>query len=350
MKRALLSILSICLIFSLVSCGKKDKTDTQNSKKYPDFKVALAIDEGGVEDDSFNQSAWEAAKDFSQSTGASVMYQEADGEKYYYKNFEILAQGGYDIIWCIGFNMQEQMKEAAKKFPDQLFAIVDADLGEDIPKNIISISFSAQQSAFLSGYIASRTTKTNNLGFVKGSESVHINAFENGFKAGVAYGAKELGKEINVFIESINTYDDASIAQEAANKLINKNCDIIHQCAGAAGLGVINVCKNNGIYAIGVDKDQNYVAPKTVLTSSMKQVGSAIYTICLKVAEGENLGGTNQILGIESGCTGVCPSSDKTVPKEIMDKVYVLAEKIKTKEIIPPKNENEYNEFIKTLK
>lgn len=350
MKRALLTILSICLIFSLVSCGKKDKTDTQNSKMYPDFKVALAIDEGGVEDDSFNQSAWEAAKDFSQSTSASVMYQEADGEKYYYKNFELLAQGGYDIIWCVGLNMQKQMIEAAKNFPEQLFAIVDADLGDDIPKNIISISFSAQESAFLSGYIASRTTKTNNVGFVKGSESVNINAFENGFKAGIAYGAKELGKEINVFVESINTYDDVSLAEAAAKRLINKDCDIIHQCAGAAGLGVINVCKDNGIFAIGVDKDQNYVAPQTVITSSIKQVGSAIYTISLKIAEGENLGGTQQILGIESGCTGVCPSSDKTVSKDIMDKVYTIAEKIKNKEIVPPATENDYNEYLKTLK
>ncbi|MEG1448642.1 MAG: BMP family ABC transporter substrate-binding protein [Oscillospiraceae bacterium] len=348
MKKVILSILCIYLVFSLIGCAKKEKQ--QDTPLYPDFKIALAVDEGGVEDNSFNQSAWDAAKDFAQSTGAKVIYQEANGKDYYYKNFEILAEEGYDIIWCLGYNMQSEMLKAAKDFPDQLFAIVDPDFDFEIPKNVISISFAAQESSFISGYIGGKTTKTNNLGFVKGTDTVNLNAFEFGFKAGVATAAKEIGKNLNVYVECIDTFNDVAAAENAATKLINNyNCDIIHQCAGAASIGVTNICKQNGIYAIGVDKDQNFLAPETILTSSIKHVGSAVYTISLKIANGDSLGGTRQILGIESGCTGVCPTSDKTVPKDIMDNVYIFAKKIKSKEIVPPATQEEFDAFLKTL-
>lgn len=350
MKKTLVLILSLLLIFSLTSCGKKQSSTNENTKMYPDFKVALAIDKAGVNDGSFNQSGWEAAKEFSETTGASALYQQAESKEYYYKNFDVLAKEGYDVIWCLGYNMQEEMLKAAENYPDQLFALVDADLGEETPDNVICVTFASQESAFISGYIASYYTETNNVGFVKGLKSASLDAFDYGFRAGVEYGAKELNKDINVFVETINTFDDTELAKNATVRLIDENkCDIVHLCAGHSGLGGIEVCKDKGIYAIGVDKDQNYIAPETVLTSSIKHVGSAVYEISRRIAEGEKLGGTKQILGIETGCTGVAPTAEQTVSEDIMDKVYKIEEKIKNGEITPPATEENFEVFLKTI-
>ena len=343
-------LLTFLLVFSLCGCYT-DIAET-GTDSFPDFKIALAVGEGGIEDDGFNSSAWDALNEFARQTGATVECQIAEAPQYYYRNIELLAESekNYDVIWCMGYDMQEQAIEVAKKTPDKLFAIIDTDVTEGMPSNVICVNLAAEQSAFLSGYIAGNMTKTNALGFIKGRECPSNDAFEYGFKAGAMYAGKELGKDVRVYTSCINTFSDQSVASVATEELISRyDVDIVHQCAGSAGIGAILKCQEKGIYAIGVDKDQSDVAPGTVITSSIKHVGSAIYSISMGIARGELLGGTYQVLGMDTGHTGISTTSEQTVPEELMRKVNSISDKIKSGAISVPSSEKQYSQFIGEL-
>lgn len=347
MKKFAAILLSASLLTMLFS-GCRQKISKTGTDRFPDFCIALAVGEGGIDDGSYNQSAHEAILEFQRQTGASYTNTISPKQSAYYGGISFLAdEKKHDVIWCLGNLMQEPVLKAAENYPDQLFAIMDANIDEnDVPKNVIVVNVAAEQSALLSGYIAGNVTKTNSLGFVKGMECPSNDAFEYGFRAGAYIAQKQLGKEITVTKKCINSFSDKEAAFEATEELINQNnTDIIHQCAGLAGIGSIEKCKEAGIYAIGVDKDQSSIAPGTVLTSSVKHVGSAIYSISTSIAKREIAGGTSIYLGMDTGHTGISATSDQTVPKEILGKAKVIEGKIIDKSLKAPSNQDEFQEF-----
>ena len=347
MKKTLAALLSAILLTASL-CGCHNEVSETGAERFPDFSVGLAVGQGGVEDGSFNQSAYDAILEFQRQTGSSYTYTEAPKDELSYDAISSLAkEEAYNVVWCMGETMQEPLLKATADFPNQLFAIIDAQVEKDkIPKNLIVVNIAAEESSLLSGYIAGQTTKTNSLGFVKGMECPSNDAFEAGFRAGAYIAQKELSKKIDVHKICIDTFKDMEAAKLATEKLIDSfNTDIVHQCAGKAGLGAIEKCREAGIYAIGVDRDQSSVAPETVLTSSVKHVGSAIYEISGRIAKGEISGGENIVLRMDTGHTGIGATSDQTVPPEILHNVKIIEDKIKSRAVIAPSNENELNEF-----
>ena len=100
---------------------------------------------------------------------------------------------------------------------------------------------------------------------------------------------------------------------------------------------------------IGVDLDQNWMAPDNVITSALKNVGNAVYNVTERVMNGEQLGGTNVIMGLAEGGVGLAPSSDKHLSAELLAKVDELEQKIIAGEIVVPYTEDDYNTFVASL-
>lgn len=309
------------------------------------IKVSMVTDLGGVNDQSFNQSAWEGLKKAEKELGIKASYQESTQDADYVPNLEQAYDNENDLIFGIGMKLDKAILDAAKKYPDQKYAIVDVSFEDETPDNVVGIVFKQEQPSFLVGYIAGKMTKTGKVGFVGGMEIPVISEFENGFKAGVKYA----NKDSEVFVQYAESFGDPGKGKAIANSMYQKGADIIFHASGGTGDGVIEAAKEQDKYAIGVDKDQNYLAPDNVITSAMKRVDAGVYNLVKEMKDGEFPGGTTVVYGLEDGAVDIAPTSDKHVPKEILDEVEDLKKKIIDGDIVVPTDDASYEEFLKTL-
>ncbi len=308
------------------------------------FSVAMVTDTGGVNDQSFNMSSWQGLCQFAERTGSKVSYVESRQSSDYSMNIDRLADEQVNLIWGIGFSLADVVELAAKTNPELNYAIVDYSYGENTLDNVTGVVFRAEESAFLAGYIAGRTTKTNKIGFVGGINSIVIDQFEYGYRAGIDYAAKELGTEIEFVSQYAESFSDAAKGKAITLKMISGGCDIIFHAAGGAGVGVIEAAKESNCFAIGVDMDQSYLAPKNVLTSALKNAGQAVDIVSTKLMNGEKIGGKTLSFGISEGCVGIPESNPNIDPK-----VYVASMKIQDEisegKIVPPGSSSDYESF-----
>lgn len=348
-----LSILSLVLVvmISLAACTSGNKSAGDG------LKISMVTDEGGVNDQSFNQSAWEGLEKTKKDFGVNNKFQESKQEADYVPNFETLLEAENDMIWGIGYKLADATMAAAIANPDTKFGIVDYSYDDNeyfpqgTPKNVIGVVFKAEQPSFLVGYIAGRTTKTNKIGFIGGIEGDVIWGFDYGFQAGIQYAAKELGKEITVSSEYAESFGDASKGKAMATNMYQKGMDIVFHAAGGVGDGVIEAAKEQDKWAIGVDRDQNYLAPDHVLTSAMKRVDVGIYNIVKDLKDGKFEGGTTVVYGLEDGgAVDIAPTSDKHVSADILKVVEELKKDIIDKKIVVPFNAETYKTYITDLK
>ena len=214
----------------------------------------------------------------------------------------------------------------------------------------MGVVFKAEQPSFLVGYIAGKMTETNKVGFVGGIAGDVIWGFDYGFQAGVQYAAKELGKDIEVLNQYAESFSDIAKGKAITTQMYQQGADIVFHAAGDVGTGVIEAAKEQDKWAIGVDRDQNYLAPDNVLTSAMKRVDVGVYNVIKAMTEGNYPGGETIVYGLEDGgAVDIAPTSDKHVPKEILDEVEELKQMIIDGEIDVPFNEETFEEYLKTL-
>jgi basic membrane protein A len=336
------AILALTTVF-ISSCGGE-----KSNIKATGFKAAMVAGIGGINDQSFNQSAWEGMQKLAKE-GVSVSFIESQRASDFLPNFEKLIDQDPNIIWGIGFIMKDQIKKAADANPNELFALVDDTFPDGEVPNLIGIVFKAEQSSFLVGYIAGYMTKTNQVGLIIGQESPTMDRFKYGYFAGVEYAAKEQGKNIKIDYQVTESFSDVAKGKGFALKMYSDGADIIFHAAGVVGQGIIEAAKENNLYAIGVDMDQNYMAPDNVITSSLKNVGTAVYEVTNRVIKGEKLGGTTVVMGLAEGGVGIAPTTNKLVPPNILKKTKEVEKKIIDNDIVAPATQSEYQNFLRGL-
>lgn len=331
----------------LVGCGAKSGSDasaTDNGEKV--FKVGMITDTGGVNDESFNQSSWKGFQDAQEKFGKDkleIKYLESKQEADYVQNIDTFADEGMDLIVGVGFKLQAAITEAAKNYPEQQFALIDEVCEGEQPENVTSLLFEDNASAYLTGLIAGRMTETNKVGFIGGMESDALAKFDYGFRAGV----KASNPDAEVMVQYANSFSDSALGKTIANQMHSKNVDIIFTCAGAVGIGAIEAAKENGKKAIGVDQDQNYLAPENIITSAMKNIDVAVLELLSNVVEGNYKGGKIIINTLAMDGVGIAPTSNKNVPPDVLEYVTAEAEKIKSGDIKVPENKEEFEQFNK---
>lgn len=318
------------------------------AKEENNFSVAMITDTAGINDQSFNQSAWEGLQEFSEATGVEANYLESKQSSDYVTNLERLGDNDADFIWSVGFDTADALVEVAANNPDLRYAIVDNSY-EDTPDNVTGVVFKAEEPSFLVGYIAGKTTVTDRVGFVGGIENAVIRQFMYGYEAGVAYAAKEMGKEIQIDVQYAESFSDAAKGKAIASKMFSEGCDIVYQAAGGSGTGVIEAAKEADRFAIGVDRDQAYLAPENVLTSALKKVGKAMNIVSERVMNGEDFGGQTLSFGMAEECVGI-PEENPNMDPAVYEDAMKIAELIKSGEIAPPATKEEYTIFLDSLK
>lgn len=335
MKKSLILALLIPAIL-LVGCTKQDAPVAAKG-----VKVAMVTDVGGVNDQSFNQSAWEGLQRAQKELGTEVSYKESKQNADYAPNFETMLDAKNDLVWGIGFMMGDAILEAAKKNPTQKYAIIDNAYAET-PANLVGVVFKAEQPSFLVGYIAGKMTKTNKVGFVGGMDFPVIQSFQYGFIAGV----KQANAKIEVLSQYAGSFGDAAKGKSIAQSMFQQGADIVFHAAGDTGAGVIEAAKEAGKFAIGVDRDQNYLAPDNVITSAMKRVDNAIFNISKDLKDGKFPGGTTVAYGLAEGGVDIAPTSSKLVPAAILTEVAALKERIIKGDIVVPTTKEAVEAFV----
>lgn len=320
---------------------------SSNEGEQSEFKIGMITDAGGVNDNSYNQFAWEGLQLLSEETGAQVRYLEGQGDADHEPNLNQFVQQKYDLIWSLSFATEEALRNVATANPDMHFGIIDSDMGGDIPDNIVSVTHMEEEGSFLVGVIAGLMTETNKLGFIGGVDFETINKFEFGFKAGVQ--AVNPNAEVSsVYTGSFNAPD---LGKQTAATMYDQGADIIYHASGPTGAGLFNEAterKENGenIWVIGVDSDQSVVYGTDVtLTSMMKRTDQAIYLMSERFMNGEFAGGTQTVLGLKENAVGIAPTSDINVPQDVLDVVEEYREKIVSGELVVPKNGEELANF-----
>lgn len=341
-KRVVLALLVLSMVVGLTACTIPPVDPYEEDGPY---KTGMVTDTGGIDDQSFNQSAWKGMKNLGEKYGSDIeiSYLESKQESDYASNLDRMTDSENELIFGIGFAMADALEHVAQINPYVSFAIVDYAY-EKTPPNITGIMFRSQESSFMVGYIAAKTTKTNKLGFVGGMENNIIDQFEFGFKAGVAYAAKEMGKEITIDSQYVDSFSDAAKGKAVANKMYTSGADILFHAAGGSGIGVIKSAEENKRFVIGVDLDQKYLSPDHVLTSSLTNVDRAVELVIEKDMNYEEIGGQNMMFGLAEGAVGI-PEDYSLMGKETYDAAIAISKRIISGEIVPPQNEGEFNRF-----
>lgn len=367
MKKILALLMIAILAFTVVGCSGGDKADDtkkpaeqkegeENKATDEQLKITMVTDVGGVNDQSFNQSAWEGLQKADKDLGTKSDYQESHQDADFVPNLETALDAENDLIWGIGFKLANAVYSAAEENSDTKYAIVDFSYEGDqknfpdgTPDNVVGVVFKQEQPSFLVGYIAAMMSETGKVGFVGGMESEVISAFDYGYQAGVAYANKVADKDVKVLRQYAEAFGDSAKGKAIASSMYQQGADIVFHAAGGTGDGVIEAAKEQDKYAIGVDRDQNDLAPDNVITSAMKRVDVGVYNVIKDLKEGKFPGGTTVVYGLEEGAVDIAPTSDKHVPKEILDKVEELKKLIIDGEIKVPVDEDSYEEYLKTL-
>ena len=338
-----LTLCTTLLSTFMVGCSKKEDTTSKDDKE-KQYSVAMISDVAGINDHSFNQSAWEGLQRAEKDLNVKVKYLESKQDADYTTNVETLVDEGTDLIIGVGAKLAPIIEQAAKDYPDQKFIIVD-ETYEDIPKNVETIIFNAEQSAFLVGLIAGKMTKTNNVGFIGGMDISPINAYKYGYMAGV----KTANNNCTLQTQYANSFSDQAKGKAIASQMISNKADIIFIAGGDIGTGAIEAIKEANKYAIGVDRDQSDLAPDNVLTSALKRVNIGVYETVKNFVENNFEGGKSVTYGLKEGAVGIPDTTSKLVPEDILKYVADETTKLENGDIVAPKTEEEYNKYIKNL-
>ena len=309
-----LGLVSVAAI-GLAACGNRaSKSDSSNAKT--DLKAAIVTDTGGVDDKSFNQSAWEGLQAWGKENGLSkdngYTYFQSTDESQYANNLNQAATDGYNLVFGIGFALRDAVESAAKDNSSINYVIID-DVIEG-QKNVASAVFADNEAAYLAGVAAAKTTKTKQLGFIGGIEGTVITRFEKGFEAGV----KSVDPSIKIKVDYAGSFGDAAKGKTIAAAHYAGGADVVYQVAGGTGAGVFNEAKSinetrnedEKVWVLGVDRDQTEEGKykskdgkesNFVLASSLKQVGKTVQDIANQTAKGKFPGGKTTTFGLKDG-------------------------------------------------
>src|SRR3989442_5975627 len=282
------------------------------------LQLGLVTDVGGLNDKSFNQAANTGRLNAERDFGLKTSVIESKKQEDYVPNLTTFAQQNYDLVIAVGFLMQNAAWKVAKQFPNVKFAIIDGAPANDAGNtenlaNVANLFFKEQEAGYLVGVIAGEMEKgkvgkatTNTACAMGGIPIPPVDRYIAGYQDALGkYGVK-------VLVGYSQSFTDQQKGVEIGNQHIAQGCSILFQVAGASGLGYIQAAKAKGVYAIGVDADQNYIAPDTVITSALKRVDKAVFDTTKAVQSNSFKAGDNFFSATNDG---ICYRSlSKDVP------------------------------------
>jgi basic membrane protein A and related proteins len=342
-KKLNLLVVVILVATLLLSACQSAGTGASSGK----LKVGLVTDTGGVNDKSFNQSAWEGVQKAAKEFGFDAKYIESKQPTDYEKNIDQFATENYDVIVTVGFLMGDATALKAKQYPKVKFAIIDnayyptkdSKACDDTKKdcyadggltNVTSLMFEEDQVGYLAGVLAAGMSKSGTVCTVSGMEIPPVERYVIGFQQG-AKSVKADANALNVYIPS---FVDPAKGKETGLSMIGQGCDVVFGVGGNTGNGGLLAAKEKGLMAIGVDVDQYNTYPEVkdaLISSAMKNVDAAVYNYLKAIKDGSVKAGI-LTANIQNGGVGLAPYHDwdSKIPADIKTKIQQATDGLKS--------------------
>ena len=306
-----------------------------------DFTACEVTDTGGIDDNSFNQTAWKGVQDAQAKLGIKGRYLESQAETDYTANINSLL-GQCDLIITVGFLLGDATKAAAEANPNQKFSIVDYAYDPVLP-NVAGQVYATDQAAFLAGYLAAGMTKSGSLGVFGGINIPPVTIFMDGFHQGAEYYNKQKGTKVKVLgwdpakREGLftNNFDSLDDGRAFAQNLYDEGADIVLPVAGPVGLGSAALANELGVdklKIIGVDADLYLTDPErkhVYLTSITKRMDATVMEVIDTAMKGTFKGGV--VVGsLANGGVDLAPLHDMEtlVPDELKKELATIRQQI----------------------
>jgi basic membrane protein A len=307
-------------------------------------QVALIIAQGGLGDQSYNDLAFAGFQAALKATG--LKGKPVESKDVVAQGNDILrraADAGFGLIIDLEYSHGQVISEVAKDYPKQDFVILNQVISGP---NIASVLFEEQEGSYLAGVLAALVTTDTSIkginpqpiiGVIGGTKSVGIDKFIVGY----IQGARDANPAVQVKVAYSNTFGDPAVGLQMAKAMFEQGADIVYQVAGGTGIGVIQAAKESGHYAIGVDTDQDGLAPGHVLTSMIKRTDIAVQTVIKDYAADKFPGGRTVTLGLKDDGVGLSEMryTKSLIPAAILEKVEaakagILSGKIKVWNVV----------------
>ena len=259
---------------------------------------AIIFDLGGKFDKSFNEAAFGGATRWAEETGGSFAEFEITSDAQREQAIRRFAEDGNNPIVMAGFSWATPLAAVAPEYPDLKFSIIDMVV--DAP-NVQSVVFNEHEGSYLVGMLAAMASEDGTVGFIGGMDIPLIRKFACGYAQGVLAVNPDATVIANMTGTTPAAWNDPVKGSELTLAQISQGADVIYAAAGGTGVGVLQTAADQGVYSIGVDSNQNYMHPGSVLTSMMKRVDNAVYDA---FTAGADLEAGFNVMGLSNGGVG----------------------------------------------
>jgi len=327
MKRMLCMLLAL-MIISMSFAGCKPAVTGPKTDK-----VVYLIN-GALGDNAFYDSGQKGIDNIKAQYGVETRTIECNFDAGKYEPGLEAATQYSDVVFVISYAFEDNLKAMADKYPDKIFVNIDT-IVENSKSTITSIKYIEEESAFLAGVCAGLTTTDMSIknvnadkvvGVVAAADDPVVMAFVKAYEDGVHYIDKAIKVE-RVVLAGI--WDDPAKGKQAALSLYDKKCDVVFQVAAATGLGVLQAAKERGLYAIGVDTNQNDIEPGYVIASDIKDVGKTIEDVYKTIKDGTYKPGQVIKYGLKTGTVDLITKATVSVlPQSILDRISAVRQQI----------------------
>lgn len=329
--------MAVGMTVSLTACGSPDSEEASANGNSP--HIGIIFTQAGLGGNSFNDLALEGVRKAAEDYGITFDQVEpksvADEEII---QDEMASSEEYDLIICVGDEQVDALNNVASVYTDQRFALLDAT---SELANVASYSCKAQEGSFMVGALAvlakqeqidSKLSDSNTIGFIGGVDNPLINQFAAGYQAGALY----VDPGVTVLRDYVGGFNDPTTAKTIANTFHEKGADVIFHASGASGMGLFQAAEEKGFVSIGVNLNQNTIAPDYIMASMLKRLDNCAYHAITSIVE-DTYTGENQLLGLrDGGVDFTIEGSNIKVPDSVTQKLEEIREGVVSGEIEVP--------------
>ncbi len=321
----------IVLLLLVAGCVAPPTGSSTNAA--PNLKRVVYVINGALGDNAFYDSGQAGIDQIKNEYGVETRTIETNFDAGQYEPALQAAVTYADVIFVISYGFEDQLKEFADNNPNKIFVNIDTVV-ENSKDTITSVDFIEEESAYLTGVVAGLTTLETTLAGINeakiiGAVGGDVDPVINAFIFAYTNGAHSVDPEIQVESKFLGSWDDTAKGKQAALQLYDQNADVVFQIAAAAGLGVLQAAEERGLYAIGVDTNQNDLAPGHVVASDLKNVGQAIVDVYKTINDGSYQPGQVLEYGLASGGVDVTfEAQQQPLPQTLIDKVMAVRQEI----------------------
>lgn len=284
-------------ILSLGCCNQEAK-----HQPGPGKRIGLMITPRGLNDKGFNDYAHDGLKQAEKKFNIEGVVIEPSTMQDHEASLRFFAAQKFDAIIVVGVGFNDAIRKVSAEHPHLQFFVIDSEINEG---NIRGIYFREDEGAFLCGYLAARMSKTGKIGFIGGVKIPVIERFAIGYRNGALMAASSTEIVEQYVAEDFSGFNKPEHASDMALDLYRTGCDVIFPAAGASGLGVISAAVKSRGHVIGVDMNQDSLAPGLVLTSMLKRVDLVVESIIANICAGKNPANIKRSYGLADDVIGL---------------------------------------------